>query len=513
MGCSVSSPLEPDGALKGKVLLPPSLIYPNICSDTCGSTTTATQSVSSAMDRVIASQTGAIVRNNNSVNENQIDASHFSLTEAPTIGVGGFGLVRLACKISPGADYMSVFAIKTISKKSVLARASGTAAVFNELQCLKLLATVESPFICNIQYAFQDERYLFLCMNYCSGGDLRYNLKHQPQHRFPESVCRFYIAQCLLAVDACHSVHILHRDVKPENLILDANGYIKLTDFGVSKYYDSDLEMECKSTSGTHGYMAPEIYAKHHVHGRAVDYFAVGVTLHELCLGQRPFEASSIRQYPSIALARAAQMQQHSHAHGHSHAHALSASGSTFGFATISRTDNSSGASSVLSAGASAGERERERERERDRERERKRWQCEEDQLRNVGLSLDLLRSATFLSAQCKDMIVGLLAFQPEARIGSQGIKAVKKHAWFQSFDWSALKRQSAQAPALHSTMRLRFDSRDFNANSIREHLACLPCSLEEEEQFKDYHHNILLPVPAPFPLSEGEGEGESDSL
>ena len=457
MGCKVSrSQKEPDIIVKGSnhhhVELS-SLIYPNLCNDTCGNTSSATQTVSSVVERVIATQNSLVFKKGQvPINENEIDASHFSLYDAPTIGIGGFGLVRLACKLSAGPDYMDVFAIKSISKKNVLARSSGIASVFNELACLKLLSAVNSPFICNIQYAFQNDRYLFLCMSYCSGGDLRYNLKLQPGHRFPEGICRFYIAQCLLAVDACHSVHILHRDVKPENIILDAIGYVKLTDFGVSKFFASDVDMFSQSTSGTHGYMAPEIYAKHHVHGKEVDYFAIGVTLHELCLGQRPFEAAAIRKY-------------------HSTVHPFLGS-TSHGSSSHSSLSNSCTSRASMPMCYSS-----------------KRDTSELDVLRNAGLSLDLLNSAPFLSVQCKDMISGLLAFRREDRIGSTGIDEVLKHPWFHRFDWKALRSLSASAPALHNTMKLRYDARDFNSESIRDHLNCHSVDVEENVQFQDYQY------------------------
>eukprot|EP00606_Chrysophyceae_sp_TOSAG23-5_P000412 GSChrysophyteH2.ASY1.ANO1.1531.1 assembled CDS len=283
------------------------------------------------------------------VNEREVDASHFTLQDAPILGVGGFGIVRLAWKITPpsvgtspgttatslsnlksggvsmrasdaaavakgaakslsisgnpssGKPDLDVFAVKSVAKKSILARSSGPTSIFNELACLRLLSEANSAFVCNLAHAFQDSRYLYLALEFCSGGDLRYNLKSQPHHRYTEKIARFLIAQCLLAVSSCHQARVLHRDIKPENLILDVSGYIKLTDFGVSKYFlgatpsaegdegdgeDTPEPMVCKSTSGTHGYMPPEIYFKGHLHGKPADYFAVGVTLHELLLGQ-----------------------------------------------------------------------------------------------------------------------------------------------------------------------------------------------------------------------------------
>jgi len=424
-------------------------LYSHICSDTCGTTSCGS---ASTIDRMISSQVRSNIHKYRVFNEHEIDSSHFSLADAPTIGVGGFGLVRLACKITsagPDDDYLNVFAIKSISKKSVLDRTSGPTAVFNELACLKLLSKTKSPFIANICYAFQDSTYLFLTMQYCPGGDMRYNLKLQPGHRFAEAVARFYIAQCFVAIDVCHKEFILHRDLKPENLLLDALGYLKLTDFGVSKFFDSS-DMQCKSTSGTHGYMAPEIYAKHHVHGREVDYFAIGVTLHEFCLGQRPYEVSSLRKVHTV-LARAKPLEKTSQAE------------SGYGFFDF---HNDSGNTQEL---------------------------IEEDALRTAGLTLDLLDSAPFLSRHCKDFVSSLLEFRPKARLGGMGLASVRSHPWFFGFDWSALQKQTAPAPVLHDSARLRYDARDFSANSIREHFNACPVNVDENSVFEDYHYGIEL--------------------
>jgi hypothetical protein len=96
----------------------------------------------------------------------------------------------------------------------------------------------------------------------------------------------------LLALTYCHKSNILHRDVKPEN-ILSASSGVKLSDFGVAKILEN-VE-DCRSTSGTHGYMPPEVYAPGHRHGTAAEWFAVGITLHEMVTGRRPFEAHRLQ--------------------------------------------------------------------------------------------------------------------------------------------------------------------------------------------------------------------------
>ena len=80
---------------------------------------------------------------------------------------------------------------------------------------LNLLCSLRNPFICNIHYAFQDETHLYLVLDMATGGDLRYNLTNSPGGKIQEKIAKFYIAQLVIALEYCHSLGILHRDVKP----------------------------------------------------------------------------------------------------------------------------------------------------------------------------------------------------------------------------------------------------------------------------------------------------------
>lgn len=96
------------------------------------------------------------------------------------------------------------------------------------------------------------------CRNFVAGG-------------LAERQVQFVVAQLILAVGYCHNRGVLHRDVKPENMLITRHGYLSLTDYGIAKEPSPSID-SCRSTSGTHGYMAPEIYANKHVHGRAADW-------------------------------------------------------------------------------------------------------------------------------------------------------------------------------------------------------------------------------------------------
>lgn len=108
-----------------------------------------------------------------------------------------------------------------------------------------------------MEYAFQDRDNLYLVMDLQMGGDLRYRLSRHK--RFSEEKTRFFIACIIEALEYIHNKSIIHRDIKPENLVFDSNGYLKITDFGISRIWNPD---NAKETSGTPGYMAPEVMCR-----------------------------------------------------------------------------------------------------------------------------------------------------------------------------------------------------------------------------------------------------------
>lgn len=152
----------------------------------------------------------------------ELQVGHFSTDEI--LGAGGFGYVKRAKK-NFGDDCGTTFALKIMRKDSLLIRRRGVQCVMTELS---ILLQLDHPFICNVHYAFQDTKYLYLALDYCAGGDMRYNLGRALDRHFSEDVVRFYAAQLILAIEYCHSVHTLHRDVKPENILLTESGYIKV---------------------------------------------------------------------------------------------------------------------------------------------------------------------------------------------------------------------------------------------------------------------------------------------
>jgi len=241
-------------------------------------------------------------------NKECVDMSHFDFESSFCVGVGGFSIVRAVVKISDGPGDDQIYAVKQISKEKCLSRPTGRISALQELRILKYLSSetsMASLWITSLKFAFQTKRCLYMALQFAY-GDLRYHLKKQRGCRFSERMTKFYAIQLSLAVEAIHSHGILHRDIKPENILLDHLGYLKISDFGVSKivgfmHGSSELQA-CHSTSGTHGYMSPEIYSKTydkrgpHAHDASADHFAMGVTIHELLLGVRPFDATLLKQ-------------------------------------------------------------------------------------------------------------------------------------------------------------------------------------------------------------------------
>lgn len=119
----------------------------------------------------------------------------------------------------------------------------------------------------------------------------------QNKRRFSEIQIRFFAACIVIALEYIHSMNVLHRDVKPENIVLDQQGYLYLTDFGVARRW---VENNSKDTSGTPGYLAPEVLMKQN-HNKQVDYYALGVVLYELIIGVVSLILSSVLMQERLA--------------------------------------------------------------------------------------------------------------------------------------------------------------------------------------------------------------------
>lgn len=148
-----------------------------------------------------------------------------------------------------------------------------------------VLSYIKHPFIVGLNYAFQTSDKLFLILDYCPGGDLSVHL--QRDHKFDEARARIYICEVVLALEELHRRDIIFRDLKPDNVVLDAEGHALLTDFGLSKEGVFD-NYTARSFCGSVAYLAPEMIRRQG-HGKAVDWYLLGVLLYEMLVGLPPY--------------------------------------------------------------------------------------------------------------------------------------------------------------------------------------------------------------------------------
>ncbi|OQR86801.1 protein kinase [Achlya hypogyna] len=193
------------------------------------------------------------------------------------LGKGAFGKVILVRKRVGGG----IYAVKVLKKQHVVAKNQ----VEHTKTERKVLQDIDHPFVVRLRYAFQNAGKLYLVMDYYSGGTLFQLLR--TQRHFKEHQARLYGAQLVLALTHLHTLHIVYRDLKLENILMDGDGFIALADFGLSREHVKAAD-DATTFCGTPEYLAPEILQRKS-YGKAVDWWSFGVVMYEMLSGSTPF--------------------------------------------------------------------------------------------------------------------------------------------------------------------------------------------------------------------------------
>ncbi|XP_069684645.1 cGMP-dependent protein kinase, isozyme 1 isoform X2 [Periplaneta americana] len=273
-----------------------------------------------------------------------------------TLGVGGFGRVELVQYIY---DKNKTFALKCLKKQHIV-ETQQQEHVYSEKG---IMMSCRSPFICRLYKTFRDTKYVYMLLEACLGGEVWTILRDRGC--FDDHTTRFVTACVVEAFEYLHARGIIYRDLKPENLLLDMQGYVKLVDFGFSKRlgFSSKTWTFC----GTPEYVAPEIILNKG-HDRAVDYWSLGVLMHELLTGTPPFTAADPMKTYNIILK-----------------------------------------------------------------------------------GIDMVDFPRHITRAAQSLIKRLCRDAPTERLGYQrgGIQDIKKHKWFQGFDWDGLRQRTLVGPII----------------------------------------------------------------
>ena len=214
--------------------------------------------------------------------------SFYNFYNFKLIGKGKYGPVYLCKCLTLPKNSNKCVMIQYIKSKVILS--NSLFSIFKEFIFLKNFNKYHNPFLVNLLFAFQDKTSFYLIEDYYSGGDLRY---HITNNKLTESKSKFLISNLILGLQFLNKHGFVHRNIKPENLLLDSKGYLHINDFKLlreayrTNYFDS---------SGTKGYMAPEIIYRQN-HGMISDIFSIGIILYEMMFKKLNFDSKDKNIY------------------------------------------------------------------------------------------------------------------------------------------------------------------------------------------------------------------------
>jgi len=272
-----------------------------------------------------------------------------------TLGVGGFGRVDLVKHRASGHTY----ALKSLKKQHIV-ETKQQEHVVSEAHIMKMC---RSPFIVRLYKTYKDSRYVYMLLEVCLGGELWTKLRDMEQ--LDEKTAKFAVGCVVEGLNYLHSKGIVYRDLKPENLLLDSKGYIKIVDFGFSKKIG--FKQKTWTFCGTPEYVSPEIILNKG-HDQSADFWSLGILIFEILTGNPPF--------------------------------------------------------------------------------------CGADGMKTYNLILQGINMITFplnMTKAAINLIRKLCRENPAERLGYQknGFKDIKKHMWFQSFNWESLRLRTLQPPLI----------------------------------------------------------------